>query len=181
MITFQIPDEALTQLSSLLERDGSTQWEIGKFINDYWIELLKYIPKDDIREQHAELIRQFAKGTRADRTTLRDREKMWVFFTDADRLEYGDVFSYHQFRALRGAGQEEWRLYAITAADEGWSVAQIRKAINKDKDPRQELLKDLTKIGKSASKLIEDEGLRPDIRESLCLIPSIIQDTKELV
>ena len=112
---FQIPDEALLQLRDLLEQDATMQWEIGRFIAVYWEEVLKYVDTRDTREAHAEVIRQFATGTGADRTTLRDREKMWLFFTDEDRARF-PTFTYHQFRALRKAGPNDWERWAELAA-----------------------------------------------------------------
>jgi hypothetical protein len=142
--------------------------------------MLKYVHPSEVKEQHAEMIRQFAKGTQADRTTLRDRKNMWTFFSDADRLEF-EEYSYHWFRALKSAGKEEWRGYAERAVEENLTIAQIRRAIKKDKDPTQVLYKRVDGIGKAAQKVIEDEEVPEKIRESLSLIPSIIQDTKELI
>jgi hypothetical protein len=176
---FQIPDEALDQLRSMLEQEGKYQWQIGQFLNDYWEEILKYIHPDEIADSHANMIKQFAKGTQADRTTLRDRKNMWTFFSDADRLEY-EEYTYHWFRALKSAGSE-WRYYASMAVQENWSIAQIRREINKDKDPLAVLYKRVDKIGKAARKLMDDEEVSKDIRESLSLIPTIISDTKDLI
>jgi hypothetical protein len=175
---FQIPDEALFQLRSMLEQEGKHQWEIGKFLSDYWEEMLKYIHPGEAREQHAEMIRQFAKGTQADRTTLRDRKNMWTFFTDADRLEF-EEYTYHWFRALKSAGKDNWREYADRAVEKDWSVAQVRRAIKKDKDPYLLLVKDLDSIEKKARKLMDSEDTPSSVRTGLCLIPTIIQDVKE--
>lgn len=180
MVNFQIPDEALDQLSSLLDQSGKTQWEIGDFIVAYWEEMLKYVHPSEVREQHAELIRQFAAGTRADRTTLRDREKMSMFFTVEDRLRWGEVFSYHQFRALRSAG-EDWEEYAVRAADENWSVARIRKEIKGEHTLAEVIRKRLDKIEDNARKIMDDEEVPDNVRTSLMLIPTIVEDTKELI
>ena len=176
---FQIPDEALTQLRTLLEEDGTMQWEIGKFIAVYWQEVLRYVDSRDTREAHAEVIRQFASGTGADRTTLRDREKMWLFFTDDDRERF-PVFTYHQFRALRKAG-EDWERWAILASDGNWSVARIRKEMAKEEDPNKVLLKRLDKLGKATRKILDDQDVPKEVRTSLSLIPTILEDTKELL
>lgn len=178
MIDFQIPDEALDQLSRLLEVEGGYQWDVGDFLLDFWVEILKYIKPDEVREAHAEMIHQFAKGTKADETTLRDRKKMSETFSPDIRAEY-PMFSYHQWRALRSA--DDWGLYIEQAADEGWTVRQIRRAIKKDKDPKEVLIADLDKIDKKARKIMDDEEVSKAVRESLFLIPTIIQDTKELV
>lgn len=179
MIQFQIPDEALDQLRAILERDGDTQWEIGQFIVDYWQEVLKYAKPGEIGDLHAELIRQFAKGTGADRTTLRDREKMRLFFSDKDRAKF-PTFSYHQWRALRKAG-EDWERWAILAYNGGWSVAQIRREMALEKDPKEVLLKRINKLGISIRKILDDQDVPKEVRTSLSLIPTILDDTKELL
>ena len=179
-MNFQIPDEALDQLRALLEQDGEMQWAIGDFIAGYWTEMLNYVKPEEIRSEHAELIRQFAKGTGADRTTLRDREKMSLFFAKTDRLLF-PMFSYHQFRALRKAGEDKWLDWAVLANDNNWSVAQIRKEMAKQESPSEVLLKQLIKLGKLTGRILEDESVPQEVRTSLSLIPTILEDTKELV
>ena len=176
----QIPDEALTQLETLLTEEGGIQWDIGDFLDDFWEEMKKYLPLTEQRKAHAELIRQFAKGTRADRTTLRDRKRMSVFFPKRVRAGY-PMFSYHQFRALRSAGEDDWWAWAELAADEGWSVAKIRKEINKDRNPKEVLRERIEKIAIATRKVMDDEEVQEDVRTSLCLIPNIIHDTLELI
>ena len=174
----QIPDEALDQLERLLEEDGGIQWEIGDFLVAFWEEMKRYLPTAEQKEAHAELIRQFATGTRADRTTLRDRKAMSVFFPVRVRDRF-PMFSYHQFRALRSAGEEDWWAWAELAADEGWSVAKIRKQIKGEEDPLKKLLEELDSIEAKALKIIFDETQPVSAREGLVLIPTIIQDVKE--
>jgi hypothetical protein len=179
MIQFQIPDEALNQLRTLLEQDGEMQWQIGQFIVDYWQEMLKYVKQDEVREAHAELIRQLARGTGADRSTLRDREKMRLFFTDDDLARF-PVFTYHQWRALRSAG-ERWLEFAERANDENWSVAKIRAEIKGKPTLAEVTLKRLGKIEDAARKIMDDQEVPDYVRESLILIPTIVADTKELI
>ena len=180
MIRFQIPDEALMQLRDLLEQDGEMQWVIGDFIAGYWTEMLKYVKPEEVREEHAEMIRQFAAGTGADRTTLRDREKMSLFFAKADRLLYPE-FTYHQWRALRKAGPNDWERWAEIAALNNWSVAKIRSMMDGDKNPMEVLLKRINKLGISVRKILDDESVPKEVRTSLRLIPTILEDTKELI
>lgn len=177
---FQIPDEALNQLRSMLEKDGSMQWEIGGFISDYWQELLKYVAPKEVKNEHALMIRDFARFTGADPSTLRDREKVYAFFTDVDRERY-DTLTYHQFRALKSAGADHWEGWAVKALDGQWSVRKIRKEIKGEETPEEALLKRLTKIDESTRKILDDLEVRNDIRTALALIPSIIQDTKDLL
>lgn len=179
MIQFQIPDDAIDQLRSLLEADGQMQWKIGQFIADYWQEMRKYIHEEEEREQHAELIRQFARGTGADKTTLRDREKMWLFFTDDDRLRY-EVFTYHQFRALRSAGEDNWEEYAEWAIEYGASVAEIRRKIKMDKDPVPDWVRRMEALEKQARKIFEDDATPEEVKSGVVLILTILEDTKEI-
>ena len=180
MIQFQVPDEALDQLRSILERDGQTQWEIGDFIVAYWTETLKYVEPQEIGNAHAELIRQFAAGTGADRTTLRDREKMSLFYSKADRAKF-PVFTYHQFRALRKAGPNDWERWAELASNQNWGVAKIRLEIAKKESPMEVLLKRIDKLGKATRKILDDQDVPKEVRASLSLIPTILEDTKELI
>jgi hypothetical protein len=181
MMRVQIPDEALLQLRALLETEGGIQWEIGDFIVSYWEEVLKYVKPDEVREAHANVIRQFAHGTGADRSTLRDREKMSMFFTEADRARF-PMFTYHQFRALRKAGKDEWEWWAEVAARNNWSVAKIREAIDDfTTEGTEVLLKRLKKLGSLTRKILDDTRVDEEVRESLCLIPTILLDTEELI
>jgi hypothetical protein len=180
MIDFQIPDEAYNYLRDLLDQDGNTQWEIGRFICDFWEEMLRYVKPDEVRDAHAKLIRQFAKGTGADPTTLRDREKMWLFFADFDRSRF-PMLSYHQWRALRKGGKEDLEYWAKRAHDENMSVSKIREAIAEKESPTEVLLKRIDKIGKATRKIMDDQEVPEEVRESLILIPTILEDTKELL
>ena len=179
LMNFQIPDEALNQLDALLEREGGVQWEVGDFLMDYWEEMLKYLKPNEIKDAHAKLIRDFARGSRADKTTLRDRKKMSLFFPKSVRDRFS-MFSYHQFRALRSAGAEDWEKYAEIAADEGWSVAKIRRKIDEDKQPEQGYMRILTRMEKDAFRLLEDKHTPDKIRAGVDLILCVILDTKEL-
>ena len=88
------------------------------------------------------------------------------------------MFSYHQFRALRSAGEEDWREYAEIAADEGWSVAKIRKEIRGELDPYLMLLEELDSIETKVKKIMDAEETPRSVRTGLSLIPPIIQDTR---
>ena len=175
---FQIPDEALDQLRSLLEAEGGIQWEVGDFLVAYWEEMLKYLRPGEVSDAHAQLIRDFAKGTGADKSTLRDRKQMSMFFTKADRAGF-PMFTYHQFGALRRAG-EDWGQYAWIAADEGWSVARIRKEIDKDMNPQPEYTRRLEKMGLLAEKILADEDVPLEVREGVELVTTILLDIKDV-
>ena len=157
----QIPDEAIEHLRHLLDRDGAKQWEIGRFISTYWQATLKHLKPGEVGEAHANMIRDFAVGTGADKTTLRDRENMWSFFSDRDREKY-DMLTYHQFRALKYAGVDDWERWAEWALVNGYqgrpaSVARIRKAIAQEKDPLPLWMKRLEKLEVLIEQLTTDE------------------------
>jgi hypothetical protein len=181
MIEFRIPDEAIEQLRDLLEEDKKLQWEVGDFIVAYWAEIQKYIPEKEHRKMHAKLIRDFANGTGASRTTLRDREKMSMFFTVLERERY-EVFTFHQFRALRSAG-EDWQEWAEWALINGFNGAPashraIREAIKGERDPYLALIEDLDSIAKKVRKIMDAEETPKSVRTGLSCIPTIIEDVK---
>ncbi|MHC4370906.1 MAG: hypothetical protein ACYSW8_25125 [Planctomycetota bacterium] len=178
----QIPDEALAQLRSLLEHDTQVQWAVGDFICDFWEETLKYIRPEEVREKHAELITQFADGTGASRTTLRDREKMSLQFTVRERERF-PMYTFHQFRALRSAGEdwEEWAEWGLVNGFNGApaSTRVLRAAIKGEQDPYDVLHKQLDDIEKKARKLMDAEDSPDSVKRGLTLIPTIITDVKE--
>jgi hypothetical protein len=178
MIQFQIPDEALDQLRRLLEQEGGIQWEVGDFLVAYWDEMLSHLKPKEIGDAHAKFIRDFAKGTGSDKSTLRDRKNMSMFFSHADREKY-EVFTYHQFRALRSAGKD-WEEYAVKALDEGWSVAETRHNIKKDKEQRPDYLVRLEKMEVQANKIVAHEDTPVEVKEGVKLILCVIADTKEI-
>lgn len=175
----QIPDEALDQLERMLATEGSIQWEIGDFLVEFWEEMLRYLRPKEIKDAHAELIRQFARGTRADKTTLRDRKNMSMFFPKRVRDGF-PMFSYHQFRALRSAGEDNWLHYAEIAANEGWSVAKIRLKIDEDKTPEKGYMRLLTRMEKDAFRILSDKNTPEAVKTAVDLIICVILDTKEL-
>lgn len=183
MILFQIPDEAYNQLQRLLDDEGENKWAIGDFIKAYWEEMLKYVNADEVRDAHAKLIRDFADNTGADRTTLRDREKMSLFFSVADRERYS-VFSYHQFRALRSAGEEMWEQWAEWALENSFngrpaSLRRIRDAMDADRDPRLFYQKKLARMEADAYKVLADEHAPQEVKDGVQLIITILLDTRE--
>ena len=180
----QIPDEAIEHLRHLLERDGIRQWEIGRFLSVYWETLLKHLEPGEVGAAHADMIRDFAVGTGADKTTLRDRENMWLFFSDRDRKKY-DMLTYHQFRALKSAGPHYWEKWAEWALDNGYngrpaSVARIRKAIDDEKNPEPVWVKRLARLEELVTKIVDDEDAPRHVREDMIEVAIIMQATKEL-
>jgi hypothetical protein len=181
-MNFQIPDEAYAQLEALLEREGGIQWEVGDFIADFWQEMQRYLKPEEEDEAHAKLIRDFADNTGASRSTLRDREKMSMFFTAEDRNRY-DVFSYHQFRSLRSAGEnwEIWAEWAIRNSFRGRPASEkkIREAIDADRDPTVVYKKKLQRMETDCKGILIDERAPDEVKVNVEEILKILNDTKE--
>jgi hypothetical protein len=136
-----LPDAVYTQLQHLLDMETIPQWAVGDFIVDVWAEIERYVPEKERKQAHAEMIRDMATNTGADKSTLRSREKMSEFYTKEDREAWMPPLSYHHLRALMSAG-DEWREVAIWAQTGSFAggvatVADIRAKIKGDKTPEQ--------------------------------------------
>lgn len=182
----QLPDAVFTQLRHLLDMEEGIQWKVGDFIRDVWAEMSRYTDQDDQRKEHASMISQMANGTGADKSTLRSRKKMSVFFTDADRSFWQPPYTYHQMRALMSAGEDKWRDVALWGMDGGWNngvatIDEIREKITGEIDARELCLKRLIVLERKIMTIRGDLSTPPDVVVALCLIPSILQDTKELL
>jgi hypothetical protein len=181
-VIFQIPDEAYDQLRTLLEHDGSIQWQVGDFITEFWTEMKRYLVESEVNKAHAKMIRDFADHTGADRTTLRDRERMSRFFTQEERAEY-PILTFHQFRALRSAG-DDWQQWAEWAMENGRqgapaSTSKIRQAIKESKDPTPDFLKRLERMEKDGQWVLSNEEPPKDVKDGVALVLTILEDTKE--
>lgn len=183
-MNFQIPDEAYDQLSALLEQEGGVQWKVGDFIADYWEEMQKYLKREELDEAHAKLIRDFADNTGASRSTLRDREKMSMFFTTDDRNRF-QMFSYHQFRSLRSAGEawEQWAEWALRNSYKGRPASEkkIREAIDADKDPTVIFMRKLRRMEADANGILIDERAPEDVKEGVRDILTILLTIKDAI
>jgi hypothetical protein len=182
-MNFQIPDEAYDQLQSLLDAEGGLQWKVGDFLSEYWEELRKYTHESEEAETHAKLIRDFADGTGASRSTLRDRKKMAEFFTTEDRNKW-QMFSYHQFRSLRSAG-DDWEIWAEWALRNTYkgrpaSEKKIREAIDADKDPTVIYIRKLNRMEADARGILIDERAPHGVKVNVEEILQILNDTKEI-
>ena len=89
-------------MRQLLNDSESYQWATGRFICD----VIDEFPTVN----RADLIKQMADRTGADRSTLRDRHNMAIFYSPEIRKEF-DMLTYSQLRACKSAGTE-WRQYA---------------------------------------------------------------------
>lgn len=180
----QLPDAVFTQLRHMLDMEEGVQWGVGDFILDVWTELSRFVSDEDRRKEHANMINQMASKTGADKSTLRSRENMSKFYSPQDRVEY-DMFTYHQFRALRKAG-DNWREIAEWAKDGGWNngmatIDEIRAKIDGEQDSLDLTRKRLDALERKIRVILDDNATPPNVREALVLIPTILQDAKELL
>jgi hypothetical protein len=132
------------------------------------------------------MIKDLAKGTGADKSSLRRREKMSRFFHDADRKYWQPPFTYHQMRALMTAGEDKWRDVALWAMDGGWNngvatIDEIRAKITGEVDARELCLRRLMVLERKIQVVTDDLTTPDDVRVALSLIPSILQDAMELL
>jgi len=102
----QIPEQLVEALRQLLTDGEAYQWAIGDLITDALVEFPTV--------HRAELIKQLADRTGSDRSTLRDRQNMALFFPVKVRKQY-DMLTWSQLRACKSAG-EQWQEYADWAA-----------------------------------------------------------------
>ena len=102
----QLPEQVIEALRQLLNDGERYQWAVGDLITDVLAEF------PDVKR--AELIRQLADRTGADRSTLRDRHNVARFYPIEVRKQY-DMLTWSQLRACKSAGTE-WRQYADWAA-----------------------------------------------------------------
>ena len=135
----RLPDAVFTQLRHLLDMEEGLQWDVGDFIRDVWSEIARY--SEDQKKDHADMVKQMANGTGADKSTLRSREKMSTFYSKQARDTWQPPYSYHQMRALMSAGTE-WVGVATWGLDGGWNngvanIEEIRAKITSDRDPNE--------------------------------------------
>jgi len=87
-----LPEQVIEVLRQLLDDGDKHQFNVGDFITDVIAEFPQV--------QRAELIRQLADRTGADRSTIRDRHNMAEFYPKDVRQEF-DMLSYSQLRACK--------------------------------------------------------------------------------
>jgi hypothetical protein len=120
-----LPDAVIETLRQLINDGDNHQFRVGDFICD----VLDEFPAI----ARADLIKQMADRTGANRSTLRDRHNMARFFPSKVRQEF-DMLTFSQLRACKSAG-EEWRTYAEWAAENMPApVAVIRARIKNNGD-----------------------------------------------
>jgi hypothetical protein len=189
----KLPEEVYVQLRNMLNTGERYQWKIGDFVEEVWQELVNHLMGAEIPEEkdfekakrkaHAEFIKDLAENTGADKSTLNDRQNMANFFPVDVREEY-DMLTYSQLRACKRAGEdwEEWAQWALVNGYNGRpaGVHTIRRAINKSEDPTPDWVNRMKKLEELLIKLLEDEELPTVTRESVNMMYSVLQDTKEL-
>ena len=89
-------------MRQLLNDSDSFQFAIGDLVTDVLAEFPEI--------KRADLLKQLADRTGADRSTLRDRHNCAKFYPQEIRKEF-DMLTYSQLRACKSAGTE-WRQYA---------------------------------------------------------------------
>ena len=180
-----LPEAVFVQLRHLLDMEEGIQWSVGDFILDVWTETRKY-DQDDEKKAHASMIREMAEGTGADKSTLRSRENMSKFYDKHDREVWQPPYTYHQLRAIRKAGETSWRSVAGWGLTGGWNngvatIDEIRAKIDGQIDAKALCMKRLVVLEHKIRVLRDDLGTPPDVVVALSLVPSIIQDAKELL
>lgn len=186
MTDVKLPDAVFEQLRYLLDRGEQNQWDVGDFIRDVWSEIQVYVPVDEQKKAHAVMIIQMADRTGADKSTIRSRESMSSFFNDLARLAWQPPFTYHQMRALKTAGPDDWEKVAEWAMDGGYngqpaSIDEIREHINGKVSPSDLLRKRLTRLELLARKIYDDPATQEDVRETILITITTIQDALDLV
>lgn len=180
----RLPDMVFAQLRHLLDMEENLQWEVGDFIRDVWVEIEIRVPDGKERKAHAEMINQMAYGTGADKSTLRSREKMSMFYTKEDRAKW-DMYTYHQLRAIRKAG-ENWETVAEWGMTGGYNggvatIDELRAKIDGEIDANELCMKRLIVLERKIRVILDDLSTPASVREGLVLVPTILEDTKELL
>jgi hypothetical protein len=197
----KLPDEVYEQLRHMLGQGEKFQWKIGDFIEEIWIEVLNHLPPYVVNTQtgerivdydrlsrlaHADLIRDLAENTGADKSTLNDRQNMANFFPKPIREKY-DMLTYSQLRACKSAGPDDWEKWAQWALVNGYNgrpagVHTIRRAINKAEDPTPDWVNRLKKLEELVEKLITDDDTPAYVKEILrdCQVDLQFLKPKEL-
>lgn len=169
----QLPDLVIDKLSDLLEAEDANKWEVGWFIVDVVDEFYHYYRDDQEAREKArtQVVREMAKKCRRSEGGLRDREVMGRFFTRKDVADY-HMLTYHQMRACKYAGPEDWRKWADWAASNFASVEAIRDAIAQQKGVDPIWKRQLDRLLTAADKLLTLDDTPSGVRE-------VIQTFKE--
>ena len=181
----KLPDAVFVQLRHLLDQGETVQWATGDFIRDVWEEIHRYTPKIDQPKEQAQMIKDMARETGADKSTLRSRFRMSVFFTDQQRATWMPPYTYHQMRALKSA-EDGWADVATWGLMGGWNgqlatIEEIRAHIRGEQDPLELTLKRIIVLERKIRVVLDDLSTPADVREGLILIPAILEDVKELL
>ena len=117
----KLPDDAIAELSQLLDMSEEKQLAVGCWLVDMWTELgqayanvfqenakehgKEWTIEYATRKAHSWFIRYLANETNRDESTLRDRERVYKFWHVREHKLEG--YNYSQVRALMAAG-DNW-------------------------------------------------------------------------
>ena len=174
-----LPDDVFTQLQHLLDTEHTAQWTVGDFICDVWAEVQTRYP-----DGHADMITQLASKTGADKSTLRSREKMSGFYSQADREDWIPPLSYHHLRAQLPTG-DDWRLYADWTLVNGKgggvaTVGELREHLKSLRDKDQVLRDRITRLLAGTQRLIDMEDTPNEVREMLMICKLQFEDMLDI-
>ena len=132
-----LPDDLIETVRQLNHDGEGVQWAMGDLLVAAVEELgpayATHPGIGSIRRARTYILRQLADRTGVDESTLRDRQSVCAFFTPEVRHEF-NFLTYHQFRAVKHAG-DKWRQYAERAAQNlPAPVRVIRGWIDDDKN-----------------------------------------------
>ncbi len=170
----RLPDGVIEGLRVLLEQGEQYQWATGDYLVEVVDEFRGYYERAGARHARAQLLRQLAKETGADISTLKDRENMARFYPSLIRERYHPL-TYHQLRACKSAG-EHWQEYAEWAlANLPASVASIRHKIKADHNGQPEWFGRWERLRALAELIMADESAPSKIRGALRMVVNLEQ------
>jgi len=147
VVNIQLPEQVIETLRQLIDDGDKHQFTVGDFICDVMDEFPEVT--------RADLIRQMADRTGADRSTLRDRHNVARFYPPKVRKEF-DMLTWSQLRACKAAG-DEWREYAEWAMDNMPApVAVIRARIKNNGDDQPYWIARWDRMQSLATLLVDD-------------------------
>jgi hypothetical protein len=173
-----LPDGVFVQLQHLLDLEAVNQWAVGDFIVDVWAEIQRYAPEEEQKQEHADMIKQMASNTGADKSTLRHREKMSGFYPVSERGRWMPPYSYHHLRALMSADNfEETAHWGLTGSIGGGvaTVAEIRHKIKGDKSPEQLEQERIRALYGKIQAILGDSTTSPTTRMGVTLIKFLVE------
>ena len=132
-----LPDDLIETVRQLNHDGEGVQWAMGDLlvaaVEEMGPAYASHPSLGSLRRARTYILRQLADRTGVDESTLRDRQSVCAFFTPEVRHEF-NFLTYHQFRAVKHAG-DKWRQYAERAAQNlPAPVRVIRAWIDEDEN-----------------------------------------------